>query len=111
MVDQTVLSLIHQYIDVLENRGLPVAQVVLFGSQATGHVHEWSDIDLIIISEKFDVHSADDINLLWHATLEVDNRIEPIPCGRRQWQVDTATPILNIARREGIMINPQETPA
>jgi hypothetical protein len=30
-----------------------------------------------------------------------DSRIEPIPCGERQWQEDGATPIVEIARREG----------
>jgi predicted nucleotidyltransferase len=108
MVDQTILSTIRQYIQALENHGLPVTKVVLFGSQVTGNVHEWSDIDLLVISKRFDEESPiAHINLLWHTTLEVDNRIEPIACGEQQWQEDDFTPILEVARREGIVIEPR----
>ncbi len=112
MVEQTILSKIQQYVFALENHGLHVSKVVLFGSHVTGNIHEWSDIDLIVISERFDEAAPiADINLLWHTTLEVDNRIEPIACGKRQWQEDDVTPILEIARREGIVIEPQAEPA
>ena len=112
MVTQSILDNIQQYIHALEQHGLPVSQVVLFGSFASGQPHEWSDIDLIVISPHFDgVASIADVNLLWHTTLEVDNRMEPIACGERQWQEDMITPILNVARREGIVIKPVAEPA
>jgi len=33
-----------------------------------------------------------------------DSRIEPIACGEREWDADTSRPILEIARREGMVI-------
>lgn len=36
--------------------------------------------------------------------MSADNRIEPIPCGEREWETDQSRPILEIARREGIVI-------
>lgn len=112
MVTQPVLANIQQYIHALEQHGLPVSLVILFGSYASGQTNEWSDIDLIVISPRFDGNvSIEDVNLLWHTTLEIDNRIEPIACGQKQWQEDKVTPLLNVARREGIMITPVAEPA
>jgi hypothetical protein len=44
------------------------------------------------------------IEKLWKARISVDNRIEPIPCGEHEWETDQGRPILEIARREGIVI-------
>ncbi|MCA9898998.1 MAG: nucleotidyltransferase domain-containing protein [Anaerolineales bacterium] len=112
MVAQPILDNIQRYIHALEQHGLSVSQVALFGSYASGQTNEWSDIDLIVISPSFDGSvSIEDVNLLWHTTLEVDNRIEPIACGQKQWQEDMVTPLLNVARREGIVIKPVAEPA
>ena len=111
MVAQSILDVIQQYIHALAQHDLPVSQVVLFGSHVSGQTHEWSDVDLIVISPRFDADvSIADVNLLWHTTLEVDDRIEPIACGEKQWQEDLITPILNVARREGVVIKPVAEP-
>src|SRR3989344_7901113 len=31
----------------------PVQKMILFGSQAKGKIHKWSDVDLLIVSHKF----------------------------------------------------------
>jgi hypothetical protein len=41
------------------------------------------------------------INLLWRIAARVDSRIEPIPCGSRQWREDDSSAVIEIARREG----------
>ena len=75
---------------------------VIFGSYASGHPDQWSDIDLVVVSAAFDgTFSRDAINSLWRVAARTDSRIEPIPCGERQWVEDEATPIIEIARREG----------
>jgi predicted nucleotidyltransferase len=108
MVDQAIIDVIRDYLQALEAKGLPVSHAVLFGSHAKGKVHEWSDIDVIIVSKRFDTDfSYDDVDLLWHTTLDIDSRIEPIPCGEQRWLEDNFSPILDIARREGIIITPE----
>jgi len=75
---------------------------VAFGSQVKGGAHEWSDIDLIIVSPSFDsLQDRSVVNLLWRLTARVDSRIEPIPCGSRQWREDDSSVIIDVARREG----------
>jgi hypothetical protein len=39
--------------------------------------------------------------MLWRAAARTDVRIEPIPCGEKQWETDDESAIIEIARREG----------
>jgi len=82
---------------------------VIFGSYASGRPSRWSDIDLLVVSPTFDgTYSRDAVNCLWRVAARTDSRIEPIPCGQRQWVEDAATPIIEIARREGIQVLPDD---
>jgi len=84
--------------------GIHAQRAVLFGSFAHGRAGEYSDIDLIVIAPEFDgSREVSLVEALWQATIS-DNRIEPIPCGEREWETDESRPILEIARREGVII-------
>ncbi len=105
MVERTIMTAIQRYIKALSSFGIHTHRIVLFGSFARGDANEFSDIDLVVIAPEFD--GARDIALiekLWQATISADNRIEPIPCGELEWETDQGRPILEIARREGIII-------
>ena len=102
MADRIVIESIERYAQALESSGLPVPFTVLMGSYARGDQDEWSDIDLVVVSPRFDgVPCRDDVNLLWRVAARTDSRIEPIPCGERQWAEDTSSALIEIARREG----------
>ena len=105
MVDPTVLASDRTYLRNLAARGIPVPFAVIFGSHATGTADSWSDIDLVVVSPRFDRPIArEEINLLWRTAARTDSRIEPVPCGQRQWFEDTSSAILEIARREGACV-------
>ena len=104
MVEEAVIESIRKYLASLRAFGIHASKAVLFGSFARGVASNLSDIDLIVIAPQFD--GPRDISLvksLWRATI-CDNRIEPIPCGEREWETDGSRPILEIARREGVII-------
>lgn len=102
MLEQSVLKSVQNYLAAVTAKGIMVERGVVFGSQATGHAHEWSDIDLLVVSAQFDeMKDRSGINLLWHLAARIDSRIEPIPCGSRQWREDDSSAIIEIARREG----------
>jgi predicted nucleotidyltransferase len=102
MVNESVVNGVQKYLRALQDQGISIKFGVIFGSQLTGKSDAWSDIDLIVVSPSFnDRRSRDDINLLWRLAARTDNRIEPIPCGERQWFEDDASAILEVARREG----------
>lgn len=102
MVNESVINGVRKYLRTLQDQGFVVKFGVVFGSQVSGITDTWSDIDLLVVSPRFDDQSSrDDINLLWQIAARTDNRIEPIPCGERQWFEDDASAIIEIARREG----------
>jgi predicted nucleotidyltransferase len=102
MLEQSLLVLIRKYLAAVKNAGVDVAFIVVFGSQVNGSCHEWSDIDLLVVSSQFDgMKERKKLNLLWHLAAAIDSRIEPIPCGLQQWTEDDTSAIIEVARREG----------
>ena len=102
MLKPDVVKAIDTYLQALKGAGLEIEFAVVFGSQLTGATHQWSDIDLLVVSPQFD-HMQDRslLNLLWRTTAKIDSRIEPIPCGLKQWREDDVSTIIDIARRHG----------
>jgi hypothetical protein len=102
MLDASVVTAVQSYLQLLQQHGIAVRFGVVFGSQVTGKTHAWSDIDLLVVSPFFDAaYDHHIIDLLWRLSARVDSRIEPIPCGERQWEEDDASTIVEIARRYG----------
>ncbi len=109
MADTAVLEIVRQYLRNIAGQGILPGMGVIFGSHASGHPGRWSDIDLLVVSPTFDgTYSREAVNCLWRVAARTDSRIEPIPCGQRQWVEDAATPIIEIARREGIKVLPDD---
>lgn len=105
MVKEAVRTVVQRYLAGLPFFGIHASRAILFGSFACGRGDEYSDIDLIVIAPEFDgPREVTLIEKLWQATASADNRIEPIPCGEHEWETDQSRPILEIARREGIII-------
>jgi predicted nucleotidyltransferase len=78
---------------------------VVFGSCASGAAGPWSDIDVVVVSPAFDgVYPRELVSRLWRTDARTDSRIEPIPCGERQWREEQASPILEIARQHGVAV-------
>lgn len=107
MVENAVVSAVRRYLSVLPTVGIHASRAVLFGSFARGEADQYSDIDLVVIAPEFDTEREfDTIKNLWEITLLADNRIEPIPCGEQEWESGDGRPIIEIARREGVVIVP-----
>lgn len=105
MVEEAVRTVVQRYLAGLPSFGIHASKAILFGSSARSDASDLSDIDLIVIAPEFDgPREITLIEKLWQATASADNRIEPIPCGEHEWETDQSRPILEIARREGIII-------
>ena len=104
MVEPTIIESVKGYLASLPRFGIHASRAVLYGSFARGEGNADSDIDLVVIAPEFD--DRRDVSLvkaLWRATVS-DDRIEPIPCGEREWESGDGRPIIEIARREGVVI-------
>ncbi len=109
MVEKAIIQSVKRYLNALLEEGLEVSFGVLFGSQVTGKTHEWSDIDVVVVSPVYDGDCEHkEIARLWGVAGLIDSRIEPVHCGLRQWKEDDQTPIIEIARREGVIVKIDE---
>jgi len=102
MVDDTVVNIVQRYLAAVRSSGIPVELGVLFGSWARGAASSESDIDLMVVSPRFDAPRAHrDVAALWRLAARIDSRIEPLPCGSQQWREDQTSPLLAVVRQEG----------
>ncbi|MFH0756013.1 MAG: nucleotidyltransferase domain-containing protein [Bacteroidota bacterium] len=96
---------ISEYIKILNESGLLIEKAFLFGSASRDEEHEVSDIDVMLISKRFD-DSTDDLaySLIWKLTRRIDSRIEPFAVGLSRYDNDNVSPLLQIVKKEGIPI-------
>jgi uncharacterized protein len=81
---------ISDYLRELKNDNLPIKEVILFGSFAKGKTHRYSDIDLCIISPKFN-DPLEAMQYLWlKRTSDSGITIEPIGFNPKDFKKDTA---------------------
>lgn len=102
MVKKILKNKIKKYACLLEKAGIPVQQIILFGSHASGDASKDSDIDLCVISKKFGINRLDEIDILLKLAKEIDSRIEAIPTSPKMWKTDKISPILHEVRQKGI---------
>jgi predicted nucleotidyltransferase len=105
MANRKIVKSIRIYLRAVAQTGIPVKYGVLFGSYARGQEHEWSDIDLLVISPRYDKKwTHKDWAKLWVIAANTDVRIEPIPVGEKQFKKNQDSMIIEVARREGQII-------
>lgn len=108
MVKQSVVTAVKEYLRVLLDHSVPVEFAVLYGSYARTRESEDSDIDLVVVSEIADTKWQSWKKRLWELVVYADYRIEPIPVTLRQLEADDSSMIIEMARREGIVIYPDD---
>jgi len=82
-----VLDVIEQFAAVLEDQGTHIAKIVLFGSYATGHCRDGSDIDLVVLSEDFAGKDYwERLDIIVNAVYEVWKPIEARALTPLEWE-------------------------
>jgi len=113
MASEETLAILHRYFQRLLDANLPAKGLVLYGSYARGDARSNSDIDVLVLLD--DNLSEDEIFRLWpeldYLTHDIDSRIETWPVTVSRFQTDEVSPLILIARREGIPITVQKTEA
>lgn len=90
-----------EYVDYLRTvHRLPVKQAYLFGSYARKQPRAWSDIDVCIISKKF--QRTDPLEYLWtrRRNIDVDRGIEPYGIDPKDFVIEN--PIASEIKRYGV---------
>lgn len=66
------------FIGVLRQSDIPFKEVYLYGSYARGEDHEWSDIDLGVITEPFALDSIEETIQLQRLAHQIDPALSPV---------------------------------
>jgi predicted nucleotidyltransferase len=105
VVSPSIAESVRRYLAVVEETGVPVVGAVVYGSFARGEQTVNSDIDLLVLSPLFDrAKENGTVDRLWHIAWRVDSRIEPVAVGVREFEENEDSPLIAMARREGVMI-------
>jgi len=82
-----VLKIIDRFRAVLENNGIGIKRIVLYGSYASGKEREGSDIDLVVISDDFSgMDYWQRIDMISEAIYKVFKPIEAMAMTSREWR-------------------------
>ena len=87
---------VQSYVNVLRKDRLPISRVLVFGSQAKKSALSDSDIDVCVVSPKFN-DSFNALHYLLLKSYEVDAPIEPHPFHPREF-IDSNPLALEISR-------------
>ncbi|MBN1874755.1 MAG: nucleotidyltransferase domain-containing protein [Anaerolineae bacterium] len=107
MVESAITRVVQNYLRAVREAGISARFAILFGSYGRGDARPDSDIDLLVVAPEFDgPYDRRQVDLLWALRTSTDSRIEPVAVGERRWRDDDASPLLEVARREGQTITP-----
>lgn len=101
-VPDKILKIIDDFIMEAGKDNIPIQQAVLFGSYSNGKYHEWSDIDLAVVSDKFEGNSIYDAMKLFDTKLKISIDLELHPY--RPEDFNTDNPFVSEILKHGIRI-------
>lgn len=104
MVKAEVIELIKKYIMLLNTSGIAVYKAYLFGSYSTNTATDASDIDLMIVSEKYDETDDEVAGKIWRLTRKVSTKIEPFLIGVNKFRTSDNSPLIEQIKATGIEI-------
>lgn len=104
MARESIIELLKIYIQLLRNEGVRIDKAFLYGSYLTGKQTEESDIDLMLVSDQFDVSNDLLAGKIWALTRNVNSKIEPFIIGSKKFANDKISPIIQIVKKEGLEI-------
>ena len=99
-----VIELLKKYVQLLNSEGISVNKAFLFGSYLTDTASENSDIDVLIVSDKYDENDDIAIGNIWRLTRKINTKIEPFLIGFRKFKEDNSSPLITLIKSQGIEI-------
>ena len=102
MVEKEVVRKIEEFVKALKKDNINVAKVILYGSRVSGKAHEYSDIDVAIVSPDFGKDRFEEGVRLFKIACEIDSLIEPVPLSLESYEKDTWVPLIYEIRVNGI---------
>ena len=103
MLRKEIREVVLQYRRNVENAGIPIEKMVLFGSYARGNARKDSDIDICVVSPKLGKNEMAEASKLNFLRWKLDNRIEAHPVSSKDFE-STATPFIYEIKKYGVEV-------
>ena len=97
----SAIRIAKQYIELCNSNNLPITKAILFGSVINGNSSENSDIDLLLVSDKFITDSFENWKMLAPVTAKIYD-VEPHPYPTKNFK--KGDPFLTEVLKKGIVI-------
>ena len=78
-IPNKVTRIIKKYLLEIEKNNIRLDEAYLFGSYAKGNYNDWSDIDIVIVSDSFTGNRFMDKEKIRRIKTKVDFNISPFP--------------------------------
>ena len=104
MAKREVIELLKKYIILLNAEGISVNRAFLFGSYSNDSSSEESDIDVMIVSDKYDETDDIAVGKIWKLTRKINTKIEPFLIGLKKFREDDSSPLVSMIKTNGIEI-------
>jgi predicted nucleotidyltransferase len=104
MADRQIIEMLKRYVMLLNTEGLSVSKAFLYGSYATGTSTKESDIDVLIVSEKYDENDDKAVGKTWRLTRKINTKIEPFLIGIERFNSDNDSPLIYTVKQNGIQV-------
>lgn len=104
MLKKQITKKLIKYWDLLEHEGLPVKQILLYGSHAAGKSTLESDIDVCVVLSSVKEDRIQEGKKLHLLALQIDPLIEPVVFSLAQYRNDKTSPLLHEIRKNGVRV-------
>jgi predicted nucleotidyltransferase len=104
MAKKEVIELLKKYILLLNAEGISVSKAFLFGSYSNDSASDSSDIDVMIVSDKYDETNDLIAGKIWKLTRKINTKIEPFLIGLNKFKNDDTSPLISMIKDKGIEI-------
>jgi len=102
MVEREIIKKVKEFVKELKRQKIKVVKVIIYGSRIYGKAHEYSDIDIAIVSPDFGKDSYREGARLFEIAGKIDPRIEPFPISIESYENDTWIPLIYEIRKNGL---------
>ena len=102
-MNRKILKITNKYKKILEDFGVPVQNIFIFGSYAKGTENRWSDLDVGIVSPMFGVDRISERVFLMRIRDAETSIIEPHPISVKDFN-DKFNPLSLEIKKTGIAV-------
>jgi len=104
MDKKQAIIIARKFVEKIVESGIKIDEAYLYGSYAYGVPDSDSDIDVLLVGEKFDQGFDNIAGEIWLLSKSVHDRIEPYMVGTRKFSSDFVSPLLLVIREKGLQI-------